>query len=88
VQSEGWKLIADPKQQQQWLFDLNTDPTEKKNLARTRPDKLAQLDKLLQAHHAPMPKALWPSFIQMPIMIDKTLNQKEAPGDEVTFWEN
>ena len=88
VQSEGWKLIADPKQQQQWLFDLNTDPTEKKNLARTRPDKLAQLDKLLQAHHAPMPKALWPSFIQMPIMIDKTLNQKEDPGDEVTFWEN
>jgi len=88
VQSEGWKLIADPKHQQQWLFDLNTDATEKNNLAQTRPDKLAELSKILKAHHAPMPPALWPSFIEMPIMIDKTLDQKEAPGDEVTYWEN
>ena len=88
VQSEGWKLISAAKYQQQWLFNLNTDPTEKHNLVSSQPEKLAQLNALLQAHHAGMPAPLWPSFIEMPIAIDKTLNQPQVAGDEVTYWEN
>jgi len=35
-----------------------------------------------------MPPSRWASFIQMPISIDKTLDQADAPGDEYTYWYN
>ena len=71
-----------------WLFNLATDPTEKVNLAEREPQKLAELKAELAAHHADMPASRWSSFIAMPISIDKTLDQPEAPGDEYTYWYN
>jgi uncharacterized sulfatase len=88
MQEGGWKLIASEKPKKDWLFDLNTDPTEKKNLAATEPKKLAELKARLLAHHASMPPALWPSFIELPVAIDKTLDQKQSPQDEYTYWYN
>jgi uncharacterized sulfatase len=88
VQDGGWKLIASEKPKKDWLFNLHADPTEKLNLAATEPQKLAQLKALLQAHHANMPAPLWPSFIGLPITIDKTLDQKESQQDEYTYWYN
>lgn len=88
VQNDGWKFISAPQQNKQWLFNLKTDPTEKNNLALSQPEKLQQMDRLLRAHHADMPPSLWPSFIRLPIAIDKTLDQKQVPEDEVTYWEN
>jgi uncharacterized sulfatase len=88
VQDQGWKLITAQRPRKDWLFHLATDPTEKHNLADTQPQKLAQLQALLTAHHAGLPPALWPSFIEMPILIDKTLDQKEQPGDEYAYWYN
>ena len=88
VQEGGWKLIASERPKKDWLFNLNADPTEKLNLAATEPQKLAQLKAVLQAHHANMPAPLWPSFIGLPITIDKTLDQKESPQDEYTYWYN
>mgnify|MGYP000863012591 CR=1 FL=1 len=88
VQSDGWKLISSELPPKQWLFNLKDDPTEKKNLASQNTDKLAQMSSLLEKHHANMPPPLWPSFIQLPISIDKTLNQKEIAGDEYTYWYN
>lgn len=88
VQHQGWKLIVSEKPKKDWLFDLGKDPTEKTNLAATQPQKLAQLKAELQAHHAKMPPPLWPSFIEMPIAIDKTLDQKQTPEDEYTYWYN
>ena len=64
------------------------DPTEKINLAAQQPEKLAQMRATLTAHHAQMPAPLWPSFIQFPIAIDKTLNQKQTAQDEYTYWYN
>jgi len=43
---------------------------------------------LLARHHAGLPAPLWPSFIEMPILIDKTLDQKETPADEMAYWYN
>lgn len=43
---------------------------------------------LLQAHHAGMPPPLWPSFIEMPVLIDKTLDQQQTADDEFTYWYN
>ena len=88
VQEQGWKLTVTDRPKKDWLFNLNTDPTEKNNLAATEPEKLAQLKSKLQAHHAGMPAPRWPSFIEMPIAIDKTLDQKMTPQDDYTYWYN
>ena len=88
VQENGWKLIASEQPKKDWLFNLKDDPTEKTNLAAQQPDKLAQMRATLTAHHAQMPAPLWPSFIQFPIAIDKTLDQKQTAQDEYTYWYN
>ena len=88
IRDQNWKLIASGRPKKDWLFNLAADPTEKRNLADTEPEKLAQLKALLDAHHANMPPPLWPSFLEMPVEIDKTLNQKHLPSDEYTYWSN
>lgn len=35
-----------------------------------------------------MPPSQWPSFLEMPIDIDKTLDQPHLPADEYTYWNN
>ncbi|MES2149461.1 MAG: sulfatase-like hydrolase/transferase [Pseudomonadota bacterium] len=88
VQDGGWKLIVAQRPARSWLFNLNLDPTEQRNLAQSEPARLARLQGLLTAHHATMPAPLWPSFLEIPIMIDKTLDQKQLPTDEYTYWTN
>ncbi|MBT9500290.1 MAG: sulfatase-like hydrolase/transferase [Burkholderiaceae bacterium] len=88
VQDGGWKLISAERPKKQWLFDLRRDPTEQVNLAADQPLQLARLQALMTAHHGSMPPPLWPSFIEMPISIDKTLDQKLLPQDEYTYWYN
>lgn len=84
----GWKLIVSERPRKDWLFNLADDPTEQRNLAAQRPDQLARLRALMQAHHAPMPAPAWPSFIEMAVSIDKTLDQPQRPEDEYTYWVN
>jgi uncharacterized sulfatase len=88
VQDQGWKLISAERPKKNWLFNLNTDPTEKINLADQQPQKLAQLQALLTTHNAGMPAPLWPSFLEIPVAIDKTLDQPMTPKDEYTYWVN
>ncbi len=88
VQDQGWKLIVSTRPARTWLFNLALDPTEKLDLAARQPEKLAQLKALLETHHARMPPPLWPSFIEMPVSIDKTLDQPESPADQYTYWAN
>jgi uncharacterized sulfatase len=88
VQEGGWKLIVSEMPKKDWLFNLNLDPTEKVNVAATQLEKMAQLKAALEAHHAKMPPPLWPSFIALPVAIDKTLDQKQTPADEYTYWYN
>lgn len=85
---QDWKLIVSEKPRKDWLFNLALDPTEKQNLATSQVQKLAQLKTMLQQHHAPMPPPLWPSFLQLPVSIDKTLDQTEKADDEYTYWYN
>lgn len=88
VQTNGWKLIVSERPNKKWLFNLKQDPTEKNNLVSERADQLALMQGLLDKHHANMPAPLWPSFIEMPISIDKTLDQPDVAGDEVVYWYN
>ena len=88
VQDQGWKLIESARPAKDWLFNLTEDPTEKTNLAALQPQRLAQMKALLKAHHAQMPPPQWPSFIEMPVLIDKTLDQKQEAQDEYAYWFN
>jgi uncharacterized sulfatase len=88
VQVNQWKLIHSHKPSKDFLFDLKSDPTEKNNLAATNPAKLQELSALLASHHKGMAEPLWPSFIEMPIFIDKTLDQVQSKEDEYTYWFN
>jgi uncharacterized sulfatase len=88
VQDQGFKLIASGRPRRDWLFNLNDDPTEKHDLAAAQPQQVARLRALLDTHHANLPPPLWSSFIELPIAIDKTLNQKQTAQDDYTYWYN
>lgn len=88
VQVNQWKLIHASKPDKDFLFDLQSDPTEKNNLAATQGAKLAELKALMASHHRGMAEPLWPTFIEMPILIDKTADHPQERDDEYTYWFN
>lgn len=88
MQEAGWKLIVSQRPAKTWLFNLNADPTERNNLAQAEPQRAADMLAKMRAHHAQAVMPLWPSFIELPIAIDKTLDQRMTASDEYTYWSN
>jgi len=88
VRSGGWKLQVNGRQSKTWLFDLNKDPTERHNLAVQRPDKVAELQALIDKHWSGARPPLYASTTESPIRIDKTNADTPAPNDEYVFWPN
>jgi arylsulfatase A-like enzyme len=88
VQHKGWKLIRAARPDKRWLFNLAIDPTEQVNLAASRPDKVAELEALLDAHNAEQAEPLWPSVLDGPQLIDKHGGQPYEEGDEYIYWPN
>ena len=81
VRHRDWKLQVAARPEMQWLFNLAEDPTEQHNLAAERPDKLAELMALLDAHAANARPPLYPSEIEAPVPIDKDLSVPFESGD-------
>lgn len=88
VRAGDWKLQVEGRRNKKWLYDLASDPTEQLNLADARPNKLAELQALLDEHAANSRGPLYSYTTEGPIAIDKTLAEKIAPGDEVVYWPN
>lgn len=88
VRAGDWKLQVNDRIDYDWLFNLAEDPTEQVNLADARPDKLAELKAILDAHHADRVPPLYVSASESPIMIDKTLAERFEDGDEYIYWPN
>ncbi|HXX47291.1 MAG TPA: sulfatase-like hydrolase/transferase [Myxococcota bacterium] len=88
ILAHDWKLQVSERPKKNWLFDLSTDPTEKTNLADSRPDKLAELRAILDTHDAQMVTPLWPALIEGAIPIDRSLSQPKQPGEEFVYWDN
>lgn len=88
VRAGDWKLHVEGRRDKKWLFDLVNDPTEQTNLATSRPDKLAELQALLDQHQAGARDVLWQPTTERPIAIDKTRAERVEPGDEVVYWPN
>ena len=94
VRHGDWKLTvgeretANGRETKRWLFNLATDPTEQQDLAAQMPDKVAELQSLLDDHNAAQAVPLWPSVIDGPQLIDKTEAESYVPGDEYVYWPN
>jgi uncharacterized sulfatase len=86
---DGWKLQVNERPPgTTWLFDLNADPTERTNLAEREPERVAALRRALDAHDAQQVPSAWPSLLENPTQIDKTLAEPDAPDDEYAYWPN
>ncbi|MGB1140291.1 MAG: sulfatase, partial [Halioglobus sp.] len=86
-----WKLQVNDRPTdglQQWLYNLAEDPTEQRNLASSRPDKLQELTDLLAAHQAASRGPLYEPVTEMAVMVDKTLVERFEPGDEYIYTPN
>jgi uncharacterized sulfatase len=86
VQADGWKLQVSARPSKVWLFDLSTDPTERLNLAAQRPEKVAELEALMRGHEAGQAEPLFPAAGEMPVLVDKTLEEVGTPEDEYIYW--
>lgn len=86
--ADGWKLQVSERPGDTWLFDLENDPTEQTNLAEQEPARVAALQRLLDAHNAEQIAPAWPSTMEAPINIDKTLTEADAPDDAYIYWPN
>ena len=86
VRKGAWKLQTSERPKKDWLFDLARDPTEKTNLAASNPVKVAELKAAIAAHRRGSKTALYPYVGEMPVTIDKTLEQKATEADEYIYW--
>jgi uncharacterized sulfatase len=85
---EGWKLQVDLVQNKKWLYNLNEDATEQINLIKSDLEKLNELEKILNKKLSEQVKPIWPSLLDWPIFIDKTLDETVNKNDEYIFWAN
>ena len=88
VRAGDWKLQVNGRQQTSWLFNLGDDPTEQVNLAATRLDKMAELEALMESHWRDSADPLYPSTVNIPVSVDKTLAEPFDPADEYVYWPN
>ena len=88
ILADHWKLQVLDRPPKIWLYDLSTDPTEHRNLAATRADKVAELSQILADHEKQMVPPSWPSLIEAPIPVDRPLGVQPKPDDEYVTWAN
>jgi len=88
VLAGGWKLQVAEEPKRTWLFDLTADPTEQRDLSKTRPDKLREMQATLARLNGQMAKPAWPSLVSGAFYIDHPGGQKAKPSDEYVYWDN
>ncbi len=68
---DNWKLYIAKKDKQIFLFDLATDPQEKNNLATAHPDKVKEMQKMINEWEKTQTiDPLWPSSGNVSIMVN------------------
>jgi uncharacterized sulfatase len=88
VLADGWKLQTTARPDKTWLFDLDVDPTEQNNVAAQHPERVRAMKAMLDEHDRGQIESAWPSLVEAPINIDKTLREADAPDDEYIYWPN
>jgi arylsulfatase A-like enzyme len=87
IRDGDWKLQVSRNPPRIWLFDLASDPTERRDLS-TSPDVVQRLRAELAAHDRQMAKPLWPALLEEPIRIDVPADAPWKPGQEYVYWPN
>ncbi|MEE2664337.1 MAG: sulfatase-like hydrolase/transferase [Myxococcota bacterium] len=88
VQSDGWKLQVDGRQERRWLFDLAADPTEQVDQSEQEPEILRSLEARLEAHNQDLGPRSFPVLVEGVIPIDRTLADPYVPGETFAYWPN
>jgi uncharacterized sulfatase len=88
VRAGRWKLQRSEQPAFSRLFDLEQDPTERRDLSAQRPATAARLRALLDVHLDGRRPPLYPSSLQGPVAVDKTLEATLQPGDTWIYWPN
>lgn len=86
VLKDGWKLQTAERPRKDWLFNLAVDPTEQRDLAAANPAKVAELKAAIAEHRRGARAPLYPAAGEVPVMIDKTLDQKATKADTFVYW--
>jgi arylsulfatase A-like enzyme len=84
----GWKLQSSEAQHKVWLYDLASDPTERRELSQAEPARTKAMLALLAAQDAQNVKPMWPSLLQGPVFVDHPSGQPQRKGEEYILWDN
>ena len=88
VRYGDWKLQVDKRQNKRWLFDLAADPTEQNDLAAERPEKVAELEALLDGQDEVFGPRHFPVLVEAAVPIDRTLAEPYVAGEPFAYWSN
>ncbi len=88
VLSGGWKLTVDGRQKKRWLFDLETDPTERIDRSEEKPEIASALAAKLDAHDREIGPRSFPVLVEAVIPIDRTILGPWVPGEDFNYWPN
>ncbi|MDB4106505.1 sulfatase-like hydrolase/transferase [Alphaproteobacteria bacterium] len=88
ILANGWKLQVSEHPKMSRLYRLVDDPTEQIDLEKRHPEKVAELKALLALHNGGQADPMWTHQVEIPIVIDKTLEQPATHDDEHIYWPN
>ena len=77
-----WKLQWLEDQDRIWLFDLERDPLEANNLTNEMPEQVASMMRDIRAIDQDQLPPAWPPQLEIPLAIDKTLEEGLKEDDE------
>ncbi len=83
-----WKLQVTALPRKDRLYDLATDPFERRNLAEAEPQRVASMKSALQAFDREQAAPIWRSLAAVPIPIDRTLQELPRAGEEFVYFSN
>jgi arylsulfatase A-like enzyme len=83
-----WKLQSSEAQGKVWLYDLATDPTERRELSKAEPERTKAMLAMLKAQDAASRKPIWPSLLQAPVYVDEPGGRRHAANAEYVMWDN
>jgi arylsulfatase A-like enzyme len=88
VRDGDWKLQSSEAQKQVWLYNLASDPTERRDLSKAEPAQVQRLLAMIRAQDAESVKPMWPSLLQGPVFVDHPSGQPQKAGETYILWDN
>ncbi len=83
-----WKLQLTTLPRRTWLYDLATDPLERRNLASLEPARVAAMKAAIVEFDSEQSPPLWRSLAAVPIPLDRTLQEPPRAGEEFVYFSN